>query len=272
MAPTHEFLPHLGGSPGYGEDTFYRPPPGLDEFVLYLWRRRFPPDVDAVVQPTLPDGCIDILSLDGAPAWLMGPETVRADHVIPGGTEIAGVRLRPGVGARLFGSAAGELPNHQGLLSDLPGVPRNLRGSRHLGLACEGFRPLIGALGPLVDSARPDDGVAYGAAWLARHPSATVDALGARLGWSSREVFRRFSRALGFGPKAMQRILRFQRVLFLAHHRRGQATLSRLAAESGYADQAHMTREFRALAHTTPGQLLAGPHDVTVPLLFSRCV
>ena len=75
--------------------------------------------------------------------------------------------------------------------------------------------------------------------------------------------------ALGFGPKAMQRMLRFQRAL---SGRRAWpvATLSQLAASSGYADQAHMTREFRALAHTTPGSLLGGPFDPTLDPMLRR--
>ena len=131
------------------------------------------------------------------------------------------------------------------------------------------YRRLLAALTPRFASATPDDGVSFGVQWLGCHPAATVDDLCARLGWSPREVRRRFAAALGFGPKVMQRMVRFQ--LALAEARRVPTrSLSQLAASAGYADQAHMTREFRALAGTTPGALLSGPFDPTIEPLFGR--
>jgi AraC-like DNA-binding protein len=253
--------------PRYGDDEFLPAPRQLGEFVLYLWRRRFPAEPAIVVQPTLPDGSIVLVSVNGGPAYVMGPETVRLEHAVAGGTEVIGVRLRPGVGARLFGDAVLELVNGGAHPGDLPGGARPRRGAwPAIDPGAADFRPLLDALAPRVASAAPDDGVAWGAAWLARNPTARVDDLCARLGWSPREVRRRFTRALGFGPKVMQRVLRFQRVLALAEGpaRGVDATLGGLAAAGGYADQAHMTREFRALAGHTPGRMLRGPFDATV--------
>ena len=253
----------------FGDDELLPAPPALAEFVLYLWKREFPSGRAITVQPTLPDGCFDLLTVDDERPYLMGPETVRADHLVPGGTTITGVRLRPGVGARLFGSVASRLVDGGAFLHELGHVPRaTRRAALTIAPTPEPYRPLIEALLPRVLAASPNDGVAYGVDWLARHRATTVDDLCVRLGWSPREVRRRFTAALGFGPKAMQRMLRFQRAL--AHARRVAAaeTLSGVAAAAGYADQAHMTREFRALALATPGALLGGPFDPTLdPLL-----
>jgi len=220
----------------------------------------------------MPDGCFDLLTVDDERPYLMGPETVRADHVVPGGTTIIGVRLRPGVGARLFGGVASHLVDGGAFLRDLgrsPGSSR--RAALALGPTSAAHRPLIELLLPRILAATPNDGVAFGVDWLARHPAATVDELCARLGWSPREVRRRFTTALGFGPKVMQRMLRFQRSLTEARRAEAGTTLSRVAAAAGYADQAHMTREFRALANTTPGSLLGGPFDPTLdPMLVSN--
>ena len=254
----------------FGDDEIVLPPPALAEFVLYLWRRDFPVGRAVTVQPTLPDGCFDLLTVDGGPPYLMGAETVRADHVVPGGTTIVGVRLRPGVGARLFGSVASRLVDGGAFLRELGPSPGSARRALlALGPTSATHRPLIEALLPRIVQAAPNDGVRAGVDWLACHPAATVDDLCARLGWSPREVRRRFTAALGFGPKTMQRMLRFQRAL--SRRRAGPAaTLSQLAASSGYADQAHMTREFRALAHTTPGSLLGGPFDPTLDPMLRR--
>jgi AraC-like DNA-binding protein len=252
-----------------GDDRLTPPPAALAEYVLYFWRRRFPAGRRSVLQPTLPDGCVDLLAVNGGPSYLMGPETVRADHVVHGGTEIVGVRLRPGVGARLFGGLAAKLVDSGGFLHEL-GPARRVRSAAAAALAeVPGeHRRLMALLLPRMANAAPDDGVAAGIAWLARHPDATVDQLSRRLGWSPREIRRRFTAALGFGPKLMQRMLRFQRVLHEARVARRETTLSRVAAVAGYADQAHMTREFRALAFTTPAALLGGSFDSTIdPLL-----
>jgi AraC-like DNA-binding protein len=260
------------GAERFGDDEILPPPPAVAEFVLYLWRREFPRSRPLTVQPTLPDGCFDLLTVDDESPYLMGPETVRADHMVPGGTTIVGVRLRPGVGARLFGGVTSRLVDGGAFLQDLgrgPGSAR--RAVLALGRTSAEHRSLIELLLPRMVAAGPDDGVAFGVEWLARHPSATVDELCARLGWSPREVRRRFTAALGFGPKAMQRMLRFQRALTEARRAGPATTLSRIAAVAGYADQAHMTRDFRALAHTTPGSMLGGPFDPTLdPMLLAR--
>ena len=75
------------------------------------------------------------------------------------------------------------------------------------------------------------------------------------LGLSERQLRRRFADAVGYGPKTLARVLRFQRFLELA---RGGDDLARLAFAAGYADQAHLTRECGRLAgRTPPAQLVA---------------
>jgi hypothetical protein len=52
-------------------------------------------------------------------------------------------------------------------------------------------------------------------------------------------------------------MLRFQGFLALAHGRQGRpAELARLAAEAGYADQSHLTRECVRLSALSPAALL----------------
>ena len=58
------------------------------------------------------------------------------------------------------------------------------------------------------------------------------------------------------GPRTLRRVLRFQR--FLAAARTAEpGSLARLAADAGYADQAHLARDCRRLAGLTPSALLA---------------
>jgi transcriptional regulator GlxA family with amidase domain len=85
-------------------------------------------------------------------------------------------------------------------------------------------------------------------------PGERVDELAAALGFSERQLRRRFLAAVGYGPKTLQRVLRLRR--FLAE--RDVDGLAAAAVGAGYADQAHLARDCRALTGLTPGQLTRG--------------
>ena len=97
---------------------------------------------------------------------------------------------------------------------------------------------------------------------LERHPALPVGVggLGAALGLGDRQLRRRFLAAVGYGPKTLARVLRFQRLLGLLDGSDGSAwgpSLAAAATEAGYADQAHMTTECTRLAGLAPTALLA---------------
>jgi AraC-like DNA-binding protein len=76
------------------------------------------------------------------------------------------------------------------------------------------------------------------------------------VGLSDRQVRRHCVAAVGYGPKTLQRIARFQHLLAVAHmdsHDR----LAELATTLGYADQAHLTEESQRLTGLPPAALLA---------------
>jgi len=83
-----------------------------------------------------------------------------------------------------------------------------------------------------------------------------ITSVAADVGWSRRHLSEQFGTEYGVTPKAMARVLRFERskVLFI---RGARSTLAAIAAECGYADQAHMAREWRTLAGASPTQWLA---------------
>jgi len=79
-----------------------------------------------------------------------------------------------------------------------------------------------------------------------------VGDLASEVGWSRRHLGARFGAELGLSPKAAARTLRFDRARRLLTAAR-PPSLAETAAICGYADQAHLTREWRALAGCTPG-------------------
>jgi len=88
------------------------------------------------------------------------------------------------------------------------------------------------------------------------HGDIRVAAIATRLGWSRKHLSQRFQDEVGLPPKAVARIFRFNRLLSLAAGDKG-ADWAGLAAECGYADQAHLIREFAEFAGTTPTRWLA---------------
>ena len=85
-----------------------------------------------------------------------------------------------------------------------------------------------------------------------------VATLAADIGWSRRHFTQRFSTEFGLGPKAMARVMRFERsrTMLLAPPSR-RPRLVDIAARCGYADQAHMTRDWQSLAGSSPTGWLA---------------
>jgi AraC-like DNA-binding protein len=89
----------------------------------------------------------------------------------------------------------------------------------------------------------------------------SISDLAAATGWSDRHLRNRFRTETGLTPKAAARVIRFHRTRRLLLQRTAAdgppPVLADLAAECGYYDQAHLAREFHALAGCSPTAWLA---------------
>jgi transcriptional regulator GlxA family with amidase domain len=86
-----------------------------------------------------------------------------------------------------------------------------------------------------------------------------VNELAAEIGVSCRHLTRQFQRAVGLSPKEFGRISRFLHALRLlsgGNHR----SLTDVALECGFFDQAHFNHEFHDLAGMSPGDLSTFPN------------
>ena len=81
----------------------------------------------------------------------------------------------------------------------------------------------------------------------------------AKFGVAERTLQRLLVRRIGLHPKWLIQRRRLQEAA--ARLRSGGTDLARLAADLGYADQAHLTRDFRTVTGLTPGQFAAEPHE-----------
>ncbi|MHA7773080.1 helix-turn-helix domain-containing protein [Roseibium sp. M-1] len=80
---------------------------------------------------------------------------------------------------------------------------------------------------------------------------ASISALGAEIGWSRKHLAHRFRRDIGLLPKTVARLMRFGRVIRLSGDGRS-VNWADLAADCGYADQAHLIRDFSEFSGKSP--------------------
>ena len=227
-----------------------------------LWGQTIGVGDGAYEHPVLPDGCADIVSINGDLA-LVGPATRAVTERFSPGSVVVGVRFRTGAAPPLLGVSATGLRDVEVPLGDVWGragaavaercaaVPDGAEGRARLGL-------LVDALIRRLDDATPLDPVANtAAAMLAAYPTPAVRDLAHRFDLSERQLRRRVEVAVGYSPRTLARILRFQRFLRAARSLPSEGRdLARLAAEAGYADQAHLSRDSRRLAGLPPAALL----------------
>lgn len=83
-----------------------------------------------------------------------------------------------------------------------------------------------------------------------------IGALAEQVGWSRRHLVAKFRQQVGLPPKTLARIMRFEHLVSRLRAD-GPVHWTRLAAECGYYDQAHMNRDFREFAGTTPTDFVA---------------
>jgi AraC-like DNA-binding protein len=164
------------------------------------------------------------------------------------GELIFGVRFLPGAGGPALGIPLSELRDRRISMSELDLDPReDLNGEADPLTVPE----LLAAAAARLVSSGPPDRAVQAAVKRLRDPSERVETLAAHLGFSERQLRRRFLASVGYGPKTMQRVLRLQRFLAGERHE-----LARAAHDAGYADQAHLARECLRLTGLSPSRLL----------------
>ncbi|MDJ0340725.1 helix-turn-helix transcriptional regulator [Streptomyces sp. H10-C2] len=209
----------------------------------------------------LPDGCMDVIWSDGQ-LIVTGPDTRAHVAETPAGARFAGLRFAPGTGPGVLGVPAYELRDLRVPLDALwPGGTARRIAERIDDAADPGTA---------LEEAVAGNGLGYGYGYGQGREAGTADPLpaatAARLasggsvasvakaaGLGERQLHRRCLAAFGYGPKMLARVLRLQRALELA--RRG-TPFAEVAVVAGYADQAHLAREVKALAGVPLGELI----------------
>jgi len=258
-------------APGYAE---WAPPEPLRSVVACLWVH-VAPEAARPAGLVLPDACSDLMWESGVGAFVAGPDTGPARPLVGLGAVIVGVRFRPSAGGQVLKLPLSEIANQRVALADLlPSAARRLPPTLDPAEAADRMLAITGAL--VVDGA-PDPAMAR-AAILLRDPAARAEAVAAEVGLSERQFRRRSQAAAGYGPKTLQRVLRFHYFVRLLDAASAPALsrpnapldLATVATRVGYADQAHLTRECSALSGLTrpgwPRSGLAAPENRRAPV------
>jgi AraC-like DNA-binding protein len=169
------------------------------------------------------------------------------------------VRLTPLGARRVLGVPMSELTDQTVELEDVLPEARELEQrlgetedwSQRLDLA-EAFltRRLAGSR-----PTRPEIEWSWGHLYRSRG-RAPIGRLREELGWSHRRMIRSFREQVGLAPKLLARVIRFDRAV-AALRSSGSRTLAEIAFDCGYADQAHLNREFREFAGVSPTEFVA---------------
>jgi AraC-like DNA-binding protein len=208
----------------------------------------------------LPDGCVDLV-WDGERLSAVVPGDRAMRGAISATSRNVGLRLRCGAGGAVLDRPLAVVADRRVALEEsLDRLSRHgearLRAARDPGRQREILVELVAHR--LADGASPDPAVVAIAEQLKTHSAMAIAKAAEIAGVDERALRRRFAASVGLGPKRLQRVFRFvalARRLGEVAARRGSA--AGLAAELGYADQAHMIRECRQISGSTPGALVA---------------
>jgi AraC-like DNA-binding protein len=210
----------------------------------------------------------------GSTAVGLVPRDLRLGGRATGVIECLQIRLSPVLAVAVLGTST-DLSGTVVSLADVWGRDAGRVEDRLRAAASwdERFVIAVDALGRrLNDRPSPDPEVA--AAWrllLTSRGRVRVDSLANEVGWSRKRLWSRFRSQIGLSPKHAARLVRFDHA---AHLLAAGVAAARVAAASGYVDQAHLHREVKAFAGVTPTAVAAAPwlaiDDVAWPASFAN--
>lgn len=252
-----------------------QPDPRAAPYVACLGVQHVSPAGAPYPHRVVPNGCAELsCQLGGGRVVVVGPRRIPRVGFLAPDTTIVGLRFGPGAASGILGVPATELVGVEIDLAEIWGVAAEELVARldEAHSPAQASYLLERAVAERARGARPVDPlVAQATMHLRVHLSEPVQALSSVLYVSPRHLRRRLVASLGYGPKTLQRVLRFQAALALAGTSAFvQLGFGRLSRLLGYADQPHFSRECVAFTGLAPNRFFSelaatcGPsHDHT---------
>ncbi len=185
----------------------------LQDHFTCVWVHQLPkPEVQPVV--VVPDGCIDLEWIDGA-LRIAGPDRAPKIERLAAGATVVGFRFRPAAAAAWLGLPASEtvdrrIPLEEFWGADARRVAETAGEARDIGARVRAIESALTRRAPSIPAHRPDMHAAFELLATGAPPGkALIPWLAGELALSERTLRRRFDAAFGYGPKTLDRILRF---------------------------------------------------------------
>jgi AraC-like DNA-binding protein len=237
------------------------PPPELRDVILSFWAFRTtdacPPMLDHTVWP---DGCaslaVSLLGVVPPFAMCIAPRAEARVTPVPRGARFWGVRFWPDTGALVLGAPAEKLTDGPVPISFAQPASKLVAEIAGASPDADGWDILSRwSLAHVSPRAPVDDAVRSALRHIVLHEGrARVTDVATASGIGVRQLQRRFVAATGITVKAYSRVRRLRSTL--ARQLGSSQPMSQAAAEGGYADQAHLAREFSELTGMPPTTVL----------------
>lgn len=245
---------------GFNPDMRYRehaPPVRLSPLLACFWSLDLSdaPDSPAVPYNIIADAAVDLIFCrkGSGGTWLSVSSARAATIYLPSGSSWFGLRFRPLAATALFSLDLSEISGETVAAKDLPGLQGTLELAEQAA-ACDDTTALqlvfSYAEGWAAEACGRFDARLAESLFALLQPPCSRQVQGTGAAVSSRHLRRLFHEHVGFGPKAFERVARFQQAL--QGYLPGQASSPWLLA---YTDQAHWIRECQTLGGVRPGQL-----------------
>ncbi|MCC5805924.1 MAG: AraC family transcriptional regulator [Opitutales bacterium] len=204
----------------------------------------------------VPDGCSDLIfDHESGEGFIFGTASNAKTVEMSGRVSIVGVRLQPHLLPAFTGIPACAVRNSEPSFDEVSMDAMNDLFARHTAAENDRFDvPEANALAHAVAARLRPERINPRAQWLISallHGGGSVDCAARATGFSVRQLQRIAQRELGLSPKRMGRILRLHQAFPQVLGSNESHAL--IAADHGYADQAHMIREFTSLTGYSPG-------------------
>lgn len=259
---------HLRDATGFSPPVHrYAPGPGFADLVRRYWMPVWSLPPGAVSRQRVLQYPVCLVVVADSYARLYGVRTGLSVTELTGTGWAVGVMLQPAAGALVWGRSVAELTDRFVELAEVPrvdgpGLTERVRaamgpvpdaGSR---LTAVGhLEAELARLLPVDDEGRLVNAVVE---YVEGDPEVRrVRQVCAKFDIGERTLQRLLARRLGLHPKWLIQRRRLQEAA--ARLRADAVDLARVAAELGYADQAHFTRDFRTVTGLTPGDYATEP-------------
>lgn len=249
----------------------FQPNPDLSALIKCYWTLEVPAGDEAVRQRILPDGCIELIFILGddikrftgdddfilQPRAMVLGQITEAYFIQPlGYVNSFAVRFYPYGFAGFVSEPLQNLANKETPLEDLFGVENAKELTAKIVAAADSARRIAiieEFLLRLMKEEKTIDGIVRSVVdtLLSTKGSTAIQAILQDSPSKRRQLERKFLKQTGLSPKQLSKVIRLQAALKLMLED-SPGSLTRIAYESEYYDQAHFNKDFREFTGTSP--------------------